>query len=160
MPVSRGDCMPGIVLFIVVVVMGRILVRMKAENQFIRFRKLVFMLFVVSFVVFFCFFGENMVSDGKIHITERKMKVEFQKAEGREFSDRMKLGAGKALNVQSKCSQGKILLTVYQKQKEYTYDISKWDGILELGDFEEGYVNLHLNSEKARDVCVEITCAE
>ena len=152
--------MPGIVIFIIIVVMGSILVRMRAENQFIRFRKLVFIVFAVSFVLFFCLWGEGMVFNGKIHISEKKMKVEFLKAEGREFSDRMKLGADRKLNIRSRCSQGKILLTVYQKQKEDTYDISKWDGILELEDFEEGYVNLHLNNEKARVVYVEITCAE
>ncbi len=148
--------MTGIVILIVIVVMGSILVRLKVENKFVRLGKLAI---VLLFVLLFCLWDEGMVSDGKIHITEHKMKVEFRKTD-REFSDRMKLGANRKLNIQSKCSQGKILLTVYQKQKEHTYDISEWDGILELEDFEEGYANLHLNNEKAQDVRVEITCAE
>jgi len=96
-----GDFMSGIIIFIAIVVMGSILVRIKEENKFTRFGKLAL---VVLVVVFFCFWGEGMVSGGKIHITEKKMKVEYLKAD-REYTGRMKLSANRRLSIQSKCSQ-------------------------------------------------------
>lgn len=143
-----------IILLLFVIVMGRIFSNSRIDNKYVRFGRGVV---AIALVLCICFWGEGMVYNGSVHISEQKMKVKFLKAD-REFNDRMKLKQDRKLDIKAKCSQGRILLTIYQKQKEVTYDISDWNKVLELEEFEEGYVNLHLKNEQARNVDVEITC--
>ena len=141
-----------IVLLIIIVVIGKILTTLKPENKYLHYGNII--LIVLSLIVL-VFWDDGMVYNGKIHITERKMKIEFLKAD-REFTNQMKIGTQKKLNIKATCKQGRILLTIYQKQKEHTYDISEWNNDLELSEFEEGYINLHLKNINARHVKVEI----
>ena len=146
----------SIILLVIVLVIGRIVSSVHIDNKYIRFGRLAVVAMVVAMLVL-CFWEEGTVHNGNIHISEQRMKIKFLKAD-REFTDRMKLRADKKLDIKAKCSSGCLLLTIYQNQKEVTYDISNWDKELVLEEFQEGYVNLHLKNEKARDVNVDITC--
>jgi len=149
-----------IILLVIVVAMGRIFSGARFDSKYVRIGRLAVGIMLVFSLFFYLFFWEEgTVYGGNIHITEQKMKVKFLKAD-REFTDRMKLRADKKLNIRAECSSGCLLLTIYQNQKEVTYDISDWNDSLELREFQEGYVNLHLKNEKARNVNVEITCGD
>ena len=145
-----------IILLVIVVAMVRIFSSDRFDSKYVRIGRLAVGIVLVCSLFFW---EEGTVYNGNIHITEQKMKVKFLKAD-REFSDRMKLKANKKLNIKAECSSGCLLLTIYQNQKEVTYDISDWNKSLELREFQEGYVNLHLKNEKARNVNVEITCGD
>ena len=83
---------------------------------------------------------------------EKLHKLSVTKRDMRDF---VRFIFGNATEVELD-KQGRILLTIYQKQKEHTYDISEWNNDLELSEFEEGYINLHLKNINARHVKVEI----
>lgn len=126
------------------------------ESKFVKYGIIVV---VIVFLLYIGFSESDMVHNGNISITEKRMRVKFDEAD-RSYTNSMKLNASKKLDIKAKCEEGKLLLRVYQKQNEYTYDISEWDKTLELDDFEEGYINVHLENEDARNVNVEIKCVD
>lgn len=95
-------------------------------------------------------------SMGNISISEYKMKVQYNESD-RDYSTRMKLTEGKKLSVEAEIEKGNLVLRISQNGLEKFYDISKgFKGELELTEFNEGYVNVHLVNDGAKEVKVLI----
>lgn len=102
-----------IVLLIIIVVIGKILTTLKPENKYLHYGNII--LIVLSLIVL-VFWDDGMVYNGKIHITERKMKIEFLKAD-REFTNQMKIGAQKKIKYKSNLQAGTYSADYLSKTK-------------------------------------------
>lgn len=100
--------------------------------------------------------GSIMIG-GKSAIIPSKFKVSYIES-GRNYSDRIKLNEAEMENIRAVCSseEGTVFLRITQEDIQETVDITNEDILLDMSEFEAGYIRFTLLNEDARNVKFEL----
>lgn len=99
----------------------------------------------------------GMLTGSVYTISQDTFKVSYMSAK-RGFSDTLKLKRSQLENIQAVClaDEGKVYLNITQNNTENKIDITNKTVILDMKEYDEGYITFTLLNENAKNVKFEL----